>query len=405
MHEGRVIVGRDQSAGGLLSDPRMSRKHAEVGHDSTGFSVRDLGSSNGTFVGGQAVGKQFTTQASRIMRTGSSLFCLCDDVRPLQSAGIQVINGAVMGPQLIAAWQAIDRFARAGSNLFLHGESGVGKEHAARAFHALSPRSASPFVAVNCGAIPKDMAERLFFGTKRGAYSGATADALGYVQAANSGTLFLDEVAELDLATQIKLLRVVETKEVLPLGATRPQHIDFQICSATHKDLRQEVIQGAFRRDLYFRIGRPQVVLPPLRQRVEEIPWLIHHVLGTAQDDGETCEVHVSFVETCMMRYWPGNVRELLTEVRAALFEASSQSRKRLSKTHLSPQAGMDFTPEESGEEIPSTASSTPNCTVIEAALRKNAGNISATARFLGIHRTQLRRWITRYKLNPDDFS
>ena len=141
--------------------------------------------------------------------------------------------------------------------------------------HATAPESNAPFVAVNCAAIPEGLAERLLFGARKGAYSGATADAEGYIQAANRGTLFLDEIAELDPLVQAKLLRVLETREVLPLGASRAKKVDIGICAASHRRLRDEVTAGRFREDLYFRIGRPEVQIPPLRERLDEIPWFV----------------------------------------------------------------------------------------------------------------------------------
>src|SRR5262249_25883004 len=159
--------------------------------------------------------------------------------------------------------------------------------------------------------ISETIAERLLFGAKRGAFSGADADADGYLQAADGGTLFLDEIAELGLAVQAKLLRVLENKEVLPVGATRARPIALRLCSATHKGLRAQVEAGRLREDLFFRIATPQVSVPPLRQRLEEIPWLLQ---VAAQSVAPNLKLSASLVETCLLRSWPGNVRELLAE-------------------------------------------------------------------------------------------
>jgi transcriptional regulator with PAS, ATPase and Fis domain len=413
----RLMIGRDEMPERLPPDPRMSRTHAEVRFDGQRFWVRDLGSRNGTFADGKAVPAQSEQEVTRTVRAGTSLFLLNADVRPFLDHRVGRFDGLVMGPSLRTVWRQIEGFARADSNLFLRGESGAGKEQAVQAFHLCGPRSKRPLVAVNCGAIPEGMAERLLFGTKRGAYSGATADAHGYVQAADGGLLFLDEVAELDLAIQAKLLRVLETKEVLALGDTRPLHVNFQICAATHKDLHAEVSLGRFRQDLFFRIARPEVFLPPLRERPEEIPWLVELAVEQASrkiGEGRTAELHDSdgllppvavrtaFVDACIQRTWPGNVRELLVEVRAAVHMALAQSSKWLDEGHLAPQAGMGF-PDES--QPTSAVRDMPGRDELEAILAEHRGNISAAARALGVHRTQLRRWLTRHGLDAAQYA
>lgn len=416
---GRLEIGRDRLPERLPADARMSRRHAEVRWDGQRFLVRDLGSRNGTSVDGKQLTSESEQEAARTVRTGTSLFLLVKDVRPFADYRVSRMDDLVLGPSLAVVWRQIDGFARADSNLFLRGESGAGKEQAVQAFHAFGPRSKKPLVAVNCGAIPEGMAERLLFGTKRGAYSGATADAPGYVQAADGGLLFLDEVAELDHPIQAKLLRVLETKEVLALGDTRPQHVDFQLCAATHKDLHAEVAQGRFRQDLYFRIARPEVRLPPLRERLEEIPWLIdlaveqaarklgENRLTTRSDlddgsDGGVAPPHIrtAFVDACMQRAWPGNVRELLVEVRAAVHMATAEGSKWLEETHLAPQAGQGF----AEEAQPGPAREAPDRDALAAALSEHKGNISAAARALGVHRTQLRRWLARHGLDAASY-
>src|SRR5207302_10793306 len=169
-----------------------------------------------------------------------------EDVRPYLGATVQRLEKMVRGPRLERAWHVLARAANAGDSVHIVGESGSGKELAAQAFHRLGPRKDGPFVAVNCASIQPGVAERLLFGAKRGAYSGAI-DAEGYLQAAHGGTLFLDEIAELEPAVQAKLLRTLETGEVLPLGAARPRTVDVRVVSATHKVLRVEVGAGRFR--------------------------------------------------------------------------------------------------------------------------------------------------------------
>jgi DNA-binding NtrC family response regulator len=405
---GEVVLGRGECGGFQLPDACMSRRHARVRYDGQCFSIEDLGSRNGTTVDGQAVAPQSWTEARRIARMGDTLFMITSDIRPYQRAEVlKTPDGRIMGPVLQRAFNAIDRAARFGKTLYVAGESGVGKESAARAFHELGPHASGPFIAVNCAAIPEGIAERLLFGARRGAYSGASGDSEGYVQAADGGTLFLDEVADLDASVQGKLLRVLETREVLALGATRPTRVDLRICSATHKDLRSQVAAGRLREDLYFRIGRPEVAIPPLRERLEEIPWLIQAALERA---GAELWSHVSLVETCLLRPWPGNVRELLTEIHAAAEEALASKSHKVEASHLSARAGSAFTPEAGPEPRPDTLRPPPVSPAaspedeakarLEAVLRQTRGNVSEAARVLGMHRTQLRRLLERHGID-----
>jgi transcriptional regulator of acetoin/glycerol metabolism len=404
LEDGSIELGRGQVGGIPLNDGAISRRHARVSFRAAGWRIEDLGSRNGTFVDGAPVQPEVEGDALKVLHIGSSLFLLSADVRRFWSGFVDVPEGTVIGPTLREVFQAIERAARFGSALHVTGESGAGKELAARAFHDYGPRASGPFIAVNCAAIPEGLAERLLFGARKGAYSGATADVEGYVQAADGGTLFLDEVAELDQAVQAKLLRVLETREVLPLGASRPRTVDIRICSATHKGLRAQVASGEFREDLYFRIGRPEVVVPPLRERLEEIPWLIDRELRRVQ---EGLTARPSLVETCLLRRWPGNVRELLTEVRDAARTALSAGADSVEALHLCASAGQGFAPEEDADPAAAGVSGRdpPTREAIEAALRREEGNVARTARALGMHRTQLRRWLARNNVDPRRYS
>ncbi|PTL82277.1 sigma 54-interacting transcriptional regulator [Vitiosangium sp. GDMCC 1.1324] len=405
---GELELGRGSPALGEAQDPRMSRRHARIHFDGRRFQVTDLGSQNGTFVDGEPIPAETPREVQRVIRMGDSLFVPCADVNPLEQLGVVTRSGFVRGPAVQALLEEVSRAARLGFPLHIHGESGTGKEGVARAFHENGPRSTGPFVAVNCAAIPQTIAERLLFGAKRGAYSGAEADAQGYLQAADGGTLFLDEVVELDLSVQAKLLRALETKEVLSLGAAKPKVVDILICSASNKDLRGLVAGGKLREDLYFRIGRPEVTLPPLRQRPEELALLIQREV---QQVAPELGLHISLVEACLLRPWPGNVRELLVETRSAVQAALMQGAQRVEARHLSPNAGTAFStaahappaPEERTppRETPSRARpiDSDERARIEEALRQQGGNVAATARALGMHRTQLRRLLERHAI------
>ncbi|WP_437935798.1 sigma 54-interacting transcriptional regulator [Sorangium sp. So ce341] len=419
LKDGELELGRGEVGGVPLDDLRMSRRHARVRWNQGQWEVEDLDSRNGTSLDGVPLTGARAGDELRIVRTGSSVFVIQADVEPFR-AGISTAGGTILGPTLARAWDAVDRAARFGTALHITGESGTGKEHAARAFHALGPRRGGPFVAVNCAAIPDGLAERLLFGARKGAYSGAAADSEGYVQAAHGGVLFLDEVAELDLGVQAKLLRALEAKEVLPLGASRPVQVDFALVSATHKDLRAQVAAGKLREDLFFRIAQPAVRIPRLHERPEEVPWLVDAALRSAGaavergDVGAPPVAHASLIEACLVRAWPGNVRELMAEIRAAAQEAQIEKSPVVQARHLSPSAGQAFAPAQAGiSEHPSDrgrrsslppagerparrAASLPADEVIEEVLRREGGNVARTARALGVHRTQLRRWLDR---------
>jgi transcriptional regulator with GAF, ATPase, and Fis domain len=382
---GPQVLGRDGVGGVYVEDGCMSRQHAEVSFDGNDWRVRDLGSRNGTYLDAERVSRVRVTRSSRVLRVGDTLFGLLSDVRAYQSAVVERIDEVVIGPTLRRPWDEIERAAKIARPLHITGESGSGKELAARHFHQSGGRAREPFVAVNCATIPPNLAERLLFGAKKGAYSGADADADGYLHAAHGGTLFLDEIGELDLAVQAKLLRAIEAKEVLPLGASRPRAVDFALCSATHRDLRAQVGAGKFRGDLLFRIATSTVNLPALRDRIEDIPWIIQFEL---QKLGKLM-AHVSLVEACLVRAWPGNVRELLSEVGHAATTAEAQKASRVELSHLRPTAGLSFEP-------PIGEQPTRDDAAILDALRLERGNVTRAARALGMHRNQLRRWVAR---------
>jgi len=338
---GALEIGRDELAAVGIPDSRASRRHVRVEVDGDRWTVCDLGSRNGTFVEGLPV-KCARDLRAPLIRIGRTLLLAVGDRRPYEAPGITVSAGTVMGPSLRAVHELVALCACSGDSVLIHGESGTGKERVAEAFHAAADRAAGPFVAINCAAIQKELAEGALFGVRRGAYTGAVADTVGLVQAASGGTLFLDEIAELDMAVQAKLLRVLEAKKVLPLGAVTPVPVAFRLCAASHKSLRAEVAAGRFRKDLYFRIGRPEVRLPPLRERREEIPWLIEHALVAAKEGtgGAPFTASPELVEAFMQRPWPGNVRELLAEVRMATLSARAANRTSIAATDLDGAAG-----------------------------------------------------------------
>lgn len=390
---GKLVVGRDE--GGLPDDERLSRRHAEIAWDGRRWSVRDLGSRNGTNVDGARIEGTVTVDEPRAIRVGRTLMLPREDIRLFLGEQVVVEDELVVGPISRRVHMRIAQIASADENLLITGETGSGKEHAAHTFHARGPAARGPLVTVNCATIPEGVAERLLFGARKGAYSGAE-NADGYVVAANNGVLFLDELGELELDVQAKLLRLLETREVTPLGETRSRKVALRFCFATHRDLRRAVAEGRFREDLYHRIEQPHVHLPPLRDRREEIPWLLARALHRVSPE---LTMHASFVEACIHRGWSGNVRELLQHARAAGHAAMAAGERCVIHSHLDPSAGHG------GDERRSEPEHEPAKSVsresIERALQAESGNVAAAARGLGLHRTQLYRLLKRFGLAP----
>ncbi len=417
-----LVLGRETLA--PLADDRISRQHAHVRCADGGIVVRDLGSRNGTYVAGQRITGEVWVQAPVVIRTGRTLCVVVEDLRRFLAAGALAatpdggIAEPLVGPTLAVAWRGIARAARTGDNLLLTGETGTGKELAARAYHAATGATGA-LVSVNCAAIPAGLAERLLFGARRGAYSGADRDVDGYLAAADHGTLFLDELGELEPAVQGKLLRVLETREVLPLGAARPRPLVLRVVAATLRDLRAEVAERRFREDLYHRVGRPEVHLPPLRARLEEIPW---HITRTVAQAAPGLAIASALVERCLIRPWPGNVRELIGEVRRAALAALETGAAEVGVDDLDPSAGLrlvtgaPIAPAQLPAHLPQThaqpplpaahapvpaPAAIPDRDTIARALAAEGGNVARAARALGLHRNQLRRFLARHPELP----
>ena len=218
-------------------------------------------------------------------------------------------------PAIQRARDMIEKLARSQAPVYITGESGSGKEVAARLIHAGSSRADAPFVAVNCGAIPENLMESEFFGYKRGAFTGADSDKIGYIQAAEKGTLFLDEVGDLPLGMQVKLLRVIQEKKVRRVGDTQEEPMDVRIISATHRSLSEQVDAGQFRQDLFYRLNVIELKMPSLREVPEDIPLMVNEVLNRLARQNGGGGQPPQFTDEAMMalrRYdFPGNVREL----------------------------------------------------------------------------------------------
>jgi two-component system response regulator FlrC len=285
-------------------------------------------------------------------------------------------------PRTVELVALATRAAASDTTLLLTGPSGAGKEVMARHVHGCSPRSRRPFVAINCAALPDAMLEALLFGHVRGAFTGAAEAAPGLFRAADGGTLFLDELGELPLALQAKLLRAVETREVLPLGATSPVKVDVRLVAATHRDLAAAVAAGAFRADLYWRLSVFPLALPPLAERPADIIPLtaaLLHRLG-----GKTIRIDEAALAQLQRHAWPGNVRELANVLERALILAGDGP---ISPVHLR----LEAVPAAAGL---AEAARRGESEAIRLALAETGGRKQAAARRLGISERTL-----RYKL------
>jgi DNA-binding NtrC family response regulator len=280
----------------------------------------------------------------------------------------------------------------------LLGATGTGKEVAARAVHAASGRK-GPFVAVNCGAIPPHLVESELFGHRKGAFSGALADRAGHVRSASGGTLFLDEIGDLPVPAQAALLRILQEREVVPVGDSLPIAVDLRVVSATHADLRARCRDGRFRDDLLARLDGLTVTLPPLAERREDLGTLIAAMLERAGAPGKT--LTLAAARALFAHEWPGNVRELEMTIARAVALAGA---KAIDVGHL-PEALQDAA--RARVPVAEGALSDEDRTLrsrLEASLTSHGGNVTAVARELGKARWQIHRWLRRFALDPQKF-
>ncbi len=316
----------------------------------------------------------------------------------------------------------VEKVARSMAPVLVQGESGTGKELVARAIHEVSPRGAQAFVAVNCGAIPESLLEAEFFGYRKGSFTGAAEDREGFFQAAQGGTLFLDEIGDLPLQMQSKLLRVIQERAVRPIGAVAETPVNVRLVSATHKDLGAEVQAGRFRQDLYYRLNVIRIGVPPLRERIADLPAICHAVLERIARDAGVSPLPTLMPDALdhLMRYaFPGNVRELENLLHRALALASGP---RIERSDLGlPQAVFDELdrPEPDAAAAPAAAPVPPSPLVLpkdlaayldgvereilEAALERHRYNRTAAGASLGLSLRQMRYRMARLGVGAAD--
>ena len=357
MKDAPVIAGRrsTETPGDeriMLDDEHTSREHVEVRLAGGQWWARDLGSRNGTYVDGKRERIGAAPQpAQRTIRIGESVLLLERDITRFFMPHSLLDEKLIAGPLLQESLDLLAQFAKDGLHVLITGETGSGKELAAQAFHQRGPRPNGPFRALNTAAVAPDLWEAELFGYRKGAFAGAHMDHPGLFEAAQGGTLFLDEIGEIPLEVQAKLLRVLQEGEIRRIGENTTRPLNVRIVAATNRDLRARVAAGRFRDDLYYRLAQNMVHLPPLRERPEEIPFLIALMLRDAP-----LPVDASLVEQCLLRPWQGNVRELLGAARRAGSAAVAAKSRRISASYLEPEAGQWIAPTQtSNDHLPSS--------------------------------------------------
>jgi DNA-binding NtrC family response regulator len=302
-------------------------------------------------------------------------------------------------PRMRALVRTIHGLRHNESHVLIRGESGTGKELVARAIHAASPRADRVFAPVDCGALPESIIESELFGHQRGAFTGATG-APGIFRTADGGTVFLDEIGEVPPSVQARLLRVLQEKEVRPVGAAATLPVDIRVISATHRDLEDMVAAGRFRTDLFYRLDVVRVEIPPLRERREDIPLLVHHFLAKYRGEaGRVDGIEDNALELLVEADWPGNVRELENVIESAMALAPGPS-LRLADLPRDRRLSRSASAAPALAELPLTLEAYERC-ALERALAEARGDVGAAARRLGIGRSTLYRKLSRHGLHP----
>ena len=324
--------------------------------------------------------------------------------RVTRDYGFASLIGA--GPAMRAVFNQIQKVAETDLTVLVRGESGSGKELVAQAIHQHSPRSERPFVAVNCAAISRELVESELFGHEKGAFTGASARRIGRFEAASGGTIFLDEIGDMPLETQAKVLRVLEERSFERVGGNRPIVADVRVVAATHRDLEAEVARGRYREDLYYRLKVVEIVVPPLRERLEDVPALVTRFLEriASQLGRDTRRISAPAMARLAAHAWPGNVRELRHVIEQAAVLASGdvidEPDLRLGAPSVSVDArGVDIA---SFSEAKRRAVEDFERRFLTAALERHGGNISQTADAIGMVRQSLQQKMKELGLRAD---
>jgi DNA-binding NtrC family response regulator len=411
-----VLIGTGAGCQLAIADPHVSRRHAEILRTPNGIVLRDLGSRNGTFIGHLAV-KEVVLASGAEIRVGTTKLrfemggeagrlgrLLREPVREDELKEVPSRFGPALGASS-AMRELFALFARLGRTeltITLIGETGTGKDVLARAIHEHSTRADRPFLVFDCGAVAPTLIESELFGHEKGAYTGAAGERRGAFERAHGGTLLLDEIGELQIDLQPKLLRVLEQRCVRRLGGAQDVPVDVRILAATNRDLEDRVRLGDFREDLFFRLSAAMLRVPPLRERREDLTLLVTHFLS---EGGKTLTVAPETLEVLASYHWPGNVRELKNVIAGAAAVADGPV--------LEPRHLIFFRPQRRSPELDTGATAELPLAgqtleqleraAIEQTLRRCEGNKTKAAKALGIAASTLYEKIRRYGLKAAD--
>ncbi|RYZ09578.1 MAG: FHA domain-containing protein [Myxococcales bacterium] len=414
----RHVIGRDAGAADLVvKAPAVSRVHAEVVREGRQLVLRDLGSRNGVLVNGRKV-QSATLEPLDEVRIGDAIFKFVEE--HAEELARYRIDGALPhgekrlaqqpsalagGYQIDAIIAEIERVAATPLSVIVRGPSGTGKEVIASELHRLSGRRGK-LAAINCTALPQNLIESELFGYKRGAFSGADRDKPGLIRHADGGTLLLDEIGDMPPEAQAKLLRVLQAREVLPLGATSPEPVDVRVVAATHRDLEKLQREGKFREDLFARLNEYSVELPALHERKEDVYLLTQTFL--ARHGGAGKSPSFAFMSGLLHYDFPYNVRELEACIKRALAFSDGA----LLEPDVLPEAvqdamgdyGRDAGARPSQPPEDEDAHVAPDEPALRELLVKHEGNVAAVGRELGKARMQIHRWMKRYGIDIAEY-
>jgi two-component system response regulator AtoC len=405
---GAFKLGRGDEVELRIDDPSVSRDHAclHFGRNNE-IHVSDSGSSNGTRVRGRRLkpGEKVPVVAGETFEVGSALLMVQDpfgaETSKTPASGTALDPSIVIQDRAMASlYQLAERVAKSTINVLLLGETGVGKDVLARKIHAMSPRADKPFLPLNCGALTEQLLESELFGHEKGAFTGAVEQKLGLLEAANEGTVFLDEVGELPMSVQVKLLRVLEERAVRRVGGLKAKPFDIRFIAATNRDLAQAIVDADFRSDLFYRLNGISLVIPPLRQRVSEIKGLAQKFVEDASkraDQAKAPSISPEALAWLEAYPWPGNIRELQNTIERAVLLCTGDV------------IGLDHLPTQDDPAAGSVGSGTgayaalaggdddPERQRIIDALEQCAGNQTRAAKLLGISRNTLLARLDQY--------
>jgi len=400
----RVLAGKGPACDLRLTDPLVSRRHAAFELTESGLRVTDLESTNGTTVNGVRVVDAYLSAGDRVKLAGTTLWVEQDGEQPVDLSSDDHFGGMLGESEAMRRlYPRCKRLAESGLATLIEGETGTGKEVLAEALHEASPRASGPFVIFDCTAVPPNLAESMLFGHEKGSFTGAVASRKGVFEEAHGGTLFIDEIGELDRAMQPKLLRALERSEVQRVGQNKWMRVDVRIVAATRRDLDREVQAGRFRDDLFFRLAVGRVELPPLRRRKGDVEMLARHfwkMLG-GNDDGIARDI----LDRLKDYSWPGNVRELYHTVARlqALGGAAMDDLGEFEESSEPDPAKSDIVAEILAENLPLTRArevlvSKFERKYVERVLAQHGGNVARAAAASGIARRYFQLLQARYR-------